>query len=178
MNTLNFNISTSKPQMNEEVILAETNMYNATEVTLNISNVFSEIFPNYLSIDWGDGTPVLEPDIIIFRDYRTQSIYPEIENGAAPVTFTNTYKHIYFPSTYALKKNVTFKMNVGYVTGETTRLSATMVINSESYYQSVEDMEIVGLDLLNDETNTSRVSLLTQNGNYVVQLDNKSYREK
>ena len=69
-------------------------------------------------------------------------------------------------------------MNVGYVTGETTKISATIVTNSESYYQSVEDMEIVGLDLMNDENNTSRVSLLTQKGNYIVHLDNKSYKEK
>ncbi len=69
-------------------------------------------------------------------------------------------------------------MNVGYVTGETTKMSATIVTNSESYYQSVEDMEIVGLDLMNDENNTSRVSLLTQKGNYIVHLDNKSYKEK
>ena len=57
-------------------------------------------------------------------------------------------------------------------------MSATIVTNSESYYQSVEDMEIVGLDLMNDENNTSRVSLLTQKGNYIVHLDNKSYKEK
>ena len=69
-------------------------------------------------------------------------------------------------------------MNVGYVTGETTKLSAPVVVNSESYYQSIEDIEIIGLDLLNDENNTSRVSLLTKNSNYVVQLDNKSYKEK
>jgi hypothetical protein len=69
-------------------------------------------------------------------------------------------------------------MNVGYVTGETTRLSAPVVINSESYYESIEDMEIVGLDLINDENNTSRVSFLTQKNNYIVQLDNKSYKEK
>ena len=69
-------------------------------------------------------------------------------------------------------------MNVGYVTGDTTQLSVPLVVNSESYYQSIEDMEIVGLDLLNDANNVSRVSLLTQKDNYIVQLDNKSYKEQ
>tara|TARA_R110002020_G_scaffold166349_3_gene354305 strand:- start:558 stop:773 length:216 start_codon:yes stop_codon:yes gene_type:complete len=69
-------------------------------------------------------------------------------------------------------------MNVGYVTGETTQLSAPVVVNSESYYESIEDLEIVGLDLLNDANNVSRVSLLTRKDNYIVQLDNKSYKEK
>ena len=178
MNTHTLTISTVRLQMDSEIVLGTTNLYNVTEVILDISNVFSDIFPNYVSIDWGDTSPVLEPDILIYRDYKTQSIYPEIQKGTAPVTLTNTYKHIYYPSSYALKKELTFKMNIWYVTGETTQLSAPVVVNSESYYQSIEDIEIIGLDLLNDENNTSRVSLLTKNSNYVVQLDNKSYKEK
>jgi hypothetical protein len=178
MNTYNLNLATGLTQRGEKIILNTTHLYNITQVSLDISNMYTDIFPNYVSIDWGDNSDILEPDIQIYRDYKTQSIYPELQKGAAPVTFTNTYKHIYTPSSYALKKKVTFKINVGYVDGVTTQLSAPLVINSESYYQSIEDMEIIGLDLINDETNTSRVSLLTQKDNYVVQLDNKSYKEK
>ena len=178
MNAYTLDIGTSKLQINEKIILGTIHFYNATRVTLNISDVYSDIFPNYVSIDWGDTSPILEPDLTIYRDYRTQSIYPEIQKGSAPVFLTNTYKHIYYPSSYALKKEVTFKMNVGYVTGETTQLSAPLIVNSESYYQSIEDMEIIGLDLLNDANNVSRVSLLTQKDNYIVQLDNKSYKEQ
>ena len=178
MNTYTLTVSTTKIQMNSEIVLGTVDLYNTTRVTLDISNIYSDIFPNYISIDWGDNSPLLEPDLTISRDYRTQSIYPEIQKGGAPVFLTNTYKHIYYPSSYALRKNVTFKMNVGYVTGETTKLSAPVVVNSESYYQSIEDMEIVGLDLLNDANNVSRVSLLTKKDNYIVQLDNKSYKEK
>ena len=180
MNTYTLDLATSKEQTENQVpiILDTIHLYNITEMTLDISNMYSDIFPNYVSIDWGDGAPILEPAIQIYLDYKTQSIYPEIQKGAAPVTMSNVYKHIYTPSSYALKKEVTFKINVGYVTGVTTQLSAPIVINSESYYESVGDMEIIGLDLLNDENNTSRVSLLTQKDNYVVQLDNKSYKEK
>tara|TARA_R100001244_G_scaffold75043_1_gene59825 strand:- start:455 stop:670 length:216 start_codon:yes stop_codon:yes gene_type:complete len=69
-------------------------------------------------------------------------------------------------------------MNIGYVTGDTTQLSAPIVVNSESYYESIGDMEIIGIDLLNDGNNTSRFSFVTETNNYVVQLDNKSYKEK
>ena len=177
MNTYTLNISTNEP-LDNEVVLETTHLFSPTEVSLDISNVFSDIFPNYISIDWGDNSPILEPDLTIFRDYKTQSIFPEIEKGAAPVFLTNTYKHIYYPSSYALKKRMTFKINIGYVTGETTQLSAPIVVNSEGYYQSIEDVEIVGLDLINDANNVTRVSLLTQKNEYIVQLDNKSYKEK
>ena len=68
-------------------------------------------------------------------------------------------------------------MNVGYITGETLQLSAPIVVNSQSYYENIDDMNIIGLDLLNDKNNSSRISLLTKKNNYVVQLDNKSYKE-
>ena len=38
-------------------------------------------------------------------------------------------------------------------------------------------MDIVGVDLLNDVNNSSRITFLTKNNNYLVQLDNKSYKE-
>ena len=36
----------------------------------DISNIYTEIFPSYLSIDWGDGSPTIQPDIKIYRDYK------------------------------------------------------------------------------------------------------------
>jgi len=178
MNTHTLTISTVEADFKTKILLSTINLYNVTKVTLDISNMYSEIFPNYVSIDWGDKSAILEPDILIYRDYRTQSIFPEIQKGATPVTLSNTYNHIYYPSNYALKKSLTFKMNIGYVTGDTTQLSAPIVVNSESYYESIGDMEIIGIDLLNDGNNTSRFSFVTETNNYVVQLDNKSYKEK
>jgi len=68
-------------------------------------------------------------------------------------------------------------MNVGYVTGETLRLNVPIIVNSQSYYENVDDIDIIGVDLLNDSNNTSRVTLLTKKNNYVVQLDNKSFKD-
>ena len=177
MNTYRLSLSTTKEQINEKVILKRIDLFDLTEFTLDLSNVYTEIFPNYLSIDWGDGSATIQPDIKIYRDYKTESIFPELEKGATPVTFSTDYIHKYFPSSYALKKSLTFKMNIGYVTGETLQLSAPIVINSQSYYENVDDIDIVGLDLLNGSNNSSRISFLTKKNNYIVQLDNKSYKE-
>ena len=54
MNTYTLTVSTTKIQMNSEIVLGTAYLYNATRVTLNISDVYSDIFPNYVSIDWGD----------------------------------------------------------------------------------------------------------------------------
>tara|TARA_A100001515_G_scaffold107511_1_gene88367 strand:+ start:9198 stop:9734 length:537 start_codon:yes stop_codon:yes gene_type:complete len=177
MNTYNLSISSTKDDINQKIILNDIDLFDLTEVTLDISNIYTEIFPNYLSIDWGDGSPTIQPDIKIYRDYKTESIFPELDKGVTPVTFSNSYTHRYFPSSYALKKAVTFKMNVGYITGETLQLSAPLVVNSQSYYENVDDIDIIGLDLINDVNNSSRVSFITKKNNYIVQLDNKTYKE-
>lgn len=177
MNTYTLSISSTKEDINSEITLNQIDLFDFTEVTLDISNIYTEIFPTYLSINWGDGSEVLNPDIKIYRDYRTESIFPEIQKGVTPVTFSNNYKHKYYPSTFALKKSLTFKMNIGYVTGETLRLSIPIIVNSQSYYENVDDIDIVGVDLLNDVNNSSRITFLTKNNNYLVQLDNKSFKE-
>ena len=177
MNTYTLSISSTKEDINSEITLNQIDLFDFTEVTLDISNIYTEIFPTYLSITWGNGSEGLNPDIKIYRDYKTESIFPEIQKGVTPVTFSNNYKHKYYPSTFALKKSLTFKMNIGYVTGETLRLSIPIIVNSQSYYENVDDIDIVGVDLLNDVNNSSRITFLTKNNNYLVQLDNKSYKE-
>tara|TARA_R110002012_G_scaffold223757_1_gene395722 strand:- start:147 stop:683 length:537 start_codon:yes stop_codon:yes gene_type:complete len=177
MNTYTLSISSTKEDIDSEVTLNQIDLFDFTEVTLDISNIYTEIFPTYVSINWGDGSEVLNPDIKIYRDYRNESIFPEIQKGVTPVTFSNNYKHKYYPSSYALKKSLTFKMNVGYVTGETLRLNIPVVVNSQSYYENVDDIDIIGVDLLNDSNNSSRVTFLTKKNNYLVQLDNKSFKE-
>lgn len=177
MNTYTLSISTTKDEINSQKILNSIELFDLTEFTLDLTNVYTELFPTYLSIDWGDGSETIQPDIKIYRDYKTESIFPELEKGVTPVTFSNDYVHKYYPSTYALKKSLVFKMNVGYITGETLQLSAPIVVNSQSYYENVDDIDIIGLDLLNGSNNSSRVSFLTKRNNYIVQLDNKSYKE-
>jgi len=177
MNTFTLSISSTKEDIDSEVTLDQIDLFDFTEVTLDISNIYTEIFPTYVSINWGDGSEVFNPDIKIYRDYRNESIFPEIQKGVTPVTFSDNYKHKYYPSSYALKKSLTFKMNVGYVTGETLRLNVPIIVNSQSYYENVDDIDIIGVDLLNDSNNTSRVTLLTKKNNYVVQLDNKSFKD-
>ena len=176
MNTHTLSISTNESEINSKIILNTIELFDATSFTLNMLNVYSNRFPNYVGIDWGDNTAVLEPDITIHRDYRTESIYPEIRNGACPVFLSNTYTHNYYPSKHALKKSLILKLNVGYITGETTQLSAPINVRTNSYYESVDDLDLIGLDLLDTTNNSSRFIFLTKKDNYIVQMDNKSYK--
>tara|TARA_R110002094_G_C4895968_1_gene210005 strand:- start:12 stop:548 length:537 start_codon:yes stop_codon:yes gene_type:complete len=175
MNTHTFSISTTTAGASK--VYSTVDLFDVTNFTLNLVDVYTSTFPNYVGIDWGDGTAVLEPNVSVFRNYRKDSIYPEINKGVAPKYLADEYSHIYKPSAYALKKSVVLKVNVGYITGETTTLSAPLNIRTEGYYETIEDMDLIGLDLLNNKYSSSRFTLLTKKDDYIVQLDNESYKE-
>jgi len=80
MNTFTLSISSTKEDIDSELTLNQIDLFDFTEVTLDISNIYTEIFPTYVSINWGDGSEVLNPDIKIYRDYRNESIFPEIRS--------------------------------------------------------------------------------------------------
>ncbi len=177
MKTYTLSISTTETQINSQILNSTIDLFDATEVSLDLSGVFSRLFPNYISIDWGDKSPVFEPDIQIYRDYKNDSIFPELTGAIKPMFLDTPYKHKFYPSDYALNKSIVIKINIGYVTGETTQLSAPLNIRTESYYESVGDMNIIGVDLINTQNNSSRFTFVTKNEDYTVQLDNKSYKE-
>ena len=74
MKTYTISISTYETEINSQILNPTIDLFDATEVTLDFSGVYSRLFPNYISIDWGDNSPVFEPDIQIYRDYR-HSLY-------------------------------------------------------------------------------------------------------
>ena len=176
MKTYILSISTTETQINSQILNSTIDLFDATEVSLDLSGVFSRLFPNYISIDWGDKSPVFEPDIQIYRDYKNDSIFPELTGAIKPMFLDTPYKHNYYPSDYALNKSIVFKINIGYITGETTQLSAPINIRTESYYETVGDMDVLGVDLINTQNNSSRFTFVTKNEDYIVQLDNKTYK--
>ena len=61
MNTYTFSISTAAA--GGSVLYETIDLFDVTNFQINLVDVFSDTFPNYIAIDWGDGTPVLEPDV-------------------------------------------------------------------------------------------------------------------
>ena len=174
MNTYTFSISTILP--NVEKTYDTIDLFDQTNFTINMSDVYAAVFPNYIAFNWGDDSPIGEPDIKIFRNYKTESIYPEILNSDSPVFLNKSYNHIYYPSNFALKKSMTLRINIGYITGEVTKLTVPLIVRSESYYDTIGDMELVGVDLLNDENNSSRFTFLTKKNNHLIQTDNTTQK--
>ena len=147
-------------------------LFDLTELSLDLSDVYSNIFPNYVAIRWGDDSALEEPEVTIYRNYKTQSIYPEIRNGASPVFFNEPYKHLFYPSDTALKKSMVLRVNVGYIDGNTSKFNIPLNVRTEGYHQNIGDIDLLNVSLLNNKDNKSIFTFLTKEDNFVIQNHN------
>ena len=164
-----FTLSLTSVNSSSTIPMPAVDLFDMTELSLDLSEVYSNIFPNYLAIEWGDGSSIEKPDITIYRNYKTESIFPEIKRGASPVFFNKPYKHIFYPSDTALKKEMTMRVNVGYIDGNTTKFSIPVNVRTEGYLDTIEDLDLLNVSLLDSEENNSIYTYLTKKDNFVIQ---------
>ena len=172
MNTYNISLSTTTTSLtsNYDTI----NLFDQTEVSIDLSNIFSEVFPYYVVFDWGDGSEVLEPEIKTFINYRTESILNEITKGVSPPFLNTTYKHIYYPSPNSLVKSLTLKVGIQYTTGEVTQFNIPIDIRTEGYYENIRDVKLEGVKIINNVNLDTTLQLRTEIDNFIIETTNNT----
>ena len=172
MNTYNISLSTTSTSLTST--LDTIDLFDQSEVSVDLNNIFSEVFPYYVAIDWGDGSEVFEPEIKTFLTYRTESILDEITKGVSPPFLNTTYKHIYYPSSTSLVKSLTLKIGIQYTSGEITQFIIPLDIRTAGYYESVGDVKLEGVKILNNTNLDSTLQLRTEVDNYIVEMTNNT----
>jgi len=172
MNTYNISLSTTTTSLTSNYDTID--LFDQTEVSIDISNIFSEVFPYYVVFDWGDGSEVLEPEIKTFINYRTESILNEITKGVSPPFLNTTYKHIYYPSPNSLVKSLTLKIGIQYTTGEITQFNIPIYIRTEGYYENIRDVKLEGVKIINNVNLDTTLQLRTEIDNYIIETTNNT----
>ncbi len=176
MNTFNISLSTTTTELtsNQDTI----DLFDQTQISINLTNVFSEVFPYYVAIDWGDGSDVFEPEIKTFIEYRTESILDEITKGVSPPFLNTTYTHIYYPSETSLVKQLTAKIGIQYTTGEITKINIPLSIRTEGYYENIGDVKLEDVQLLDNIGMDSELILRTEVDNYIIETTNRTNEDR
>ena len=172
MNTYNISLSTISTSSTSN--LDTIDLFDQTEVSVDLNNIFSEVFPYYVAIDWGDGSEDFEPEIKTFINYRTESILDEITKGVSPPFLNTNYKHIYYPSSNSLVKSLTLRVGIQYTTGEITQFNIPVDIRTEGYYENIRDIKLEGVKILNNTNIDSTLQLRTEIDNYIVETTNNT----
>jgi hypothetical protein len=172
MNTYNISLSTTSTSSTSNYDTID--LFDQTEVSIDLSNIFSEVFPYYVVFDWGDGSEVLEPEIKTFINYRTESILNEITKGVSPPFLNTTYKHIYYPSPNSLVKSLTLKVGIQYTTGEITQFNIPIDIRTEGYYENIRDVKLEGVKIINNVNLDTTLQLRTEIDNFIIETTNNT----
>ena len=172
MNTYNISLSTTSTSSTSNYDTID--LFDQTEVSIDLSNIFSEVFPYYVVFDWGDGSEILEPEIKTFINYRTESILNEITKGVSPPFLNTTYKHIYYPSPNSLVKSLTLKVGIKYTTGEVTQFNIPIDIRTEGYYENIRDVKLEGVKIINNVNLDTTLQLRTEIDNFIIETTNNT----
>ena len=176
MNTYNISLSTTSTALTSN--FESIDLFDQTEVSVNLANVFSEVFPYYVALDWGDGSDVFEPEIKTFISYRTESILDEITKGVSPPFLNTTYRHIYYPSADSLVKDLTLKIGIQYTTGDITQINIPLSIRTEGYYENIGDVKLEDIHLINNTRMDGTLLLRSEIDNYIIETTNNINEDK
>tara|TARA_R110002020_G_scaffold36323_12_gene109029 strand:+ start:3470 stop:4102 length:633 start_codon:yes stop_codon:yes gene_type:complete len=147
-------------------------LFDITELNLDISNIPTRPFPFYIVVDWGDGSDLFKPEMRTFRDYTKDSIIDEITKGLDPPFLTTTYKHIYKPSATALVQSIRLKIGAQYLDGRIREWIYCIKIRTQGFYENIGDLELVDVNLLDDVNYSSNFVFRSKVDNYIMELNN------
>lgn len=170
MNT--YNITLSSNSQSGTRYYDEIDLFDNTLFNFNLVDVKKDSLLRSVCVDWGDGSDVFIPEISILKDYRNDSIIPEILYGPLSPIFTDTFTHEYTPSSTSLYKQLTSTIRIEYITGNAFTFYIPFRIKTSNYYQSVGDLRLIDTTIYNEEQNSSNFVFVSEKTNHVVELNN------
>lgn len=132
----------------------------ASKVTFDFTGIFSiDSKASKISIDWGDGSPILYKGKSVVFDYREQSIFDEVLYGALGGTVLTSYSHEYFNDTAYYGKDFFAKILITWEDGTYTYIVQPITVFWDSFYDDVQELSILSTQVLPISTNETFINL-------------------
>lgn len=162
MNSISISLSSDDTQyvLKKDTVV----MYDHTALSIDIEDIYSEILPIYIIIDWGDGLKEEYDNDLSLANRVDTNLF---KTG----TLLNViYDHIYYPSATSLYKNLSAQIYVEYCNGEFNWFIIPIEIRTDDYFESIYDLNLVHTNILPLENNPKEHQFLTTEGNYCIEL--------
>lgn len=156
----NYSISLSSNDSEYYAVLDSLQLYDYTKLTVNFENITEKHFPLYLKIDWGDGESEFYDNDVF--GYQTTFKKSEIINTERT--------HEYYPSETSLYKQISAQFYIKFTNGENTWFIQPINIRNYDFYESVEDLEVVGVEIQPNSENKKALHLKTKKDSYIIDL--------
>jgi hypothetical protein len=169
MNSEIINLNTSSTTIS--TTLAEQLLYDLTNVTFTLSGISEQQIPTKVKINWGDGSEVLIANNSFLKDYRKDSIFPEVLYNKFSTVLGKQYTHLYYPSTAARFKALSAQVVIEYFNGDKTSIVQPLKILSEDYYESIEDLKHLHTNILPVSGNNKQFIFSTLKDGFLVESE-------
>lgn len=167
---MNFkSISLSSLSSNHIEQSLEYSLDDVTNLSFDLSGVDESTMPTTLQISWGDGIVDVHNNSF-FKDYKTESIFPEILYGKFSKLLSKKYSHVYYPSQSCLYKKLTAQVQMDYIDGSTSLWLVPLKIRSYDYFESVYDLKLIDTKILPLTSNNKEFTFSTDSGGFLVQM--------
>lgn len=168
MNTTTLYFSTSTSAVSS--ILPEIKLYDLTSVNISLSGIFEGALPLFLTINWGDGE-TLRLQGSFTKDYRVESIIPEILYNKFSSLLSNDRNHLYYPSTFARYKKLSAEINIEYINGDICSIIQPIKIITADYFESIGDIKHIHTNILQVSGNNKQYIFSVDKGGFLIESE-------
>lgn len=168
MNIKTISFSTSATSISSTA--SELKLNDLTSLTINLSGIVETQLPLFLTINWGDGH--LERFQSSFtKDYRVESIIPEILYNKLSSLLSNTRTHLYYPSISARYKKLSAEINIEYINGDVCSIIQPINIVTSDYFESIGDMKHIHTNILQVPGNNKQFIFSVDKGGFLIESE-------
>jgi hypothetical protein len=144
---------------NVKVYAGKEAIKGASSVSFDFSNMIGpESRASKITIDWGDGSPVLAKGKDVVFDYRRDSIFDEVLYGAIGGTVLTSYSHEYFNDSQYYGKDFFAKILITWEDGTFTYIVQPITVFWDSFYDDVQEFSLLSTQILPVSTNETFIS--------------------
>jgi hypothetical protein len=169
MKTQTLNFATSASTVS--ATFPEIMLYDLTTVTFDFTEISEAQIPTLLKINWGDGSDVQVVNNSFIKNYRIESIFPEVLYNKFSSMLGYKYTHIYYPSTIARFKSLSAQIVIEYFNGTKSSLIQPFKILSEDYFESIEDLKHLDTSILPVSGNNKRFIFSTLKDGFLIESE-------
>jgi len=163
ISTLNYTVSSSS---NDVTIVANPIVLKgATTLALSLTGISEEDYRvDMLTISWGDGAVTETYKRDIFFNYRTTSIFNEVLYGKLGGSILGVYNHDYINQTDTYKISYTLNIVIQKNNGKYIYIEQPVYSYWASFYDDLNNLSILDMQVLPLTGNNSFVSLEGRDG--------------
>lgn len=165
MNT--YTISLSSNSTSYAKTFATQNFVDHSQVSLDFQNIYQNIIPTQIIIDWGDGKiETIENDL-----YRVLSRSEVNVFSQSPLTNT-LQRREYFPSETSLYKTFDIQVMIIYSNYNYTYFKIPVSLITGDFFETVYDMKIQDVNILPEDNNPKNYIFKGSVDNQLFEMNN------